>query len=95
VNACGLLFSNFKEYFVKEFDGSEPAFPFRGIYATDEQHEGISIRDHFAVNALPSVYSYYVTNGRVYPGWHDGVAVDAYIMADAMLKARKININSK
>jgi hypothetical protein len=56
--------------------------------------DGMTLRDHFAVKALPLVWA---DNCVAIPlwqraesnDWMDGVANDAYSMADAMLKARE------
>ncbi|WP_411195173.1 hypothetical protein ACHQI3_17315 [Raoultella planticola] len=56
------------------------------------QEEGMTLRDYFASKALGLCYADYLNyaaeNG-VQEGWRDGVAKDAYLMADAMLKARE------
>ncbi|HHS9706529.1 TPA: hypothetical protein ACTW9I_000719 [Raoultella planticola] len=53
---------------------------------------GMTLRDYFASKALGLCYADYLNyaaeNG-VQEGWRDGVAKDAYLMADAMLKARE------
>ena len=53
--------------------------------------EGMTLRDYFASKALGLCYADYLNyaaeNG-VQEGWRDGVAKDAYLIADAMLKAR-------
>lgn len=50
-------------------------------------HDGMSLRDHFAglamLEALRAVESYPDEH------WREGVAMDAYMMADAMLRARE------
>lgn len=71
-------------------DNGGPAFPVAG-----SEHnypiEGMTMRDYFASKALGLCYADYLNyaaeNG-VQEGWRDGVAKDAYLMADAMLKAR-------
>ena len=73
-----------------EFDTGGPAFPQR----TDStlSYSGITTRDYFAAKAMPAVYTDYCKDARATgfdEGWMDGVAHDAYAMADAMLKARK------
>ena len=87
---------------MEEFDGSEPAFPSENAHQTSNStyhYQGISIRDHFAIQALPAIYAdtmqTFKEGGCPCEGWRTGVALDAYMMADAMLKARKVNINSK
>ncbi|VED49909.1 Uncharacterised protein [Raoultella terrigena] len=72
-----------------------PAFPELGNvgYNSEWQNEsGMTLRDYFASKALGLCYADYLNyaaeNG-VQEGWRDGVAKDAYLMADAMLKARE------
>lgn len=65
---------------------NEPAFPVPNMilkYGT-----GISIRDYFAAKAMQVDYE----SVKKYsdPDWRIGVALDAYKMADAMLKARSM-----
>jgi hypothetical protein len=56
--------------------------------------KGMSLRDHFAIQALPAVYADAMKEAREGSGlfqhddWRYGLALDAYDMADAMLKAR-------
>jgi hypothetical protein len=62
---------------------------------TTAQRDGMALRDYFAARAMQSLIldSFYQKEGA-YKGWcefgHE-VAEDAYIMADAMLKARDGN----
>lgn len=53
-----------------------------------------TLRDEFAMAAMPVVYSQVVAeqnkSGYV-PGWRDGIAREAYDVADAMLAAREVN----
>ena len=58
-----------------------------GGYAKD-----MTLRDYFAAKAMPWVYADYCESANTIgfeKGWRDGVAIDAYAMADAMLKARE------
>ena len=51
-----------------------------------------SLRDEFAAKAMPAVYADYCESARKAgfdDGWMDGIADDAYAMADAMLKMRE------
>jgi hypothetical protein len=72
-------------------DNNEPAFPIRGS-AAEHQFCGLSMRDYFAAKVMPTCY---VEACREFEaqgcpeGWRDGVALEAYWMADAMLKARE------
>ena len=53
--------------------------------------ERATLRDQFAAKAMPACYAEYCThaNAQGYDeDWKVGVALDAYAMADAMLKAR-------
>lgn len=52
----------------------------------EEQQDKLTIRDQFAMSALNGFFS----KGAEYRTWEDA-ASDAYDMADAMLKARKVN----
>jgi hypothetical protein len=50
------------------------------------------LRDEFAIAALPSCYRTYVDHAVKFgwdDGWKDGVASDAYQIADSMMKARE------
>ncbi len=52
----------------------------------------MSLRDYFAAKALGLCYADYLNYAAehgIQEGWRDGVAKDAYLMADAMLKARE------
>ena len=73
----------------------EPAFPIRGA-ASEHQHTGMTLRDYFAVKAMPEE----MRAGRVryelgdidVQEWREAqeiIATYAYDMADAMLKARQ------
>lgn len=55
---------------------------------------GMSFRDAAALSILPALYAEFwrgvvADEYNVTPGWRDGVAADAYRMADAMLAARE------
>lgn len=69
-----------------------PAFPFAGSDGHVYNDQGMTLRDYFAAKAMPSFYKDYAECARN-TGWDEdwrmGVALDAYAMADAMLKARK------
>lgn len=79
-----------------KIDDGGPAFPTEpntqpGFYV----HHGMSLRDYFAAQALPAVIA--VTSaGQHQPSVRDSdthiifaIARDAYLAADAMLKARE------
>lgn len=67
-----------------EVNDGGPAYPVRN--AAEYQAHGMSLRDHFAGIALLDT----LAQCRSFPdeSWRDGVAIDAYKMADAMLRAR-------
>ena len=71
-----------------------PAFPCHAdiIPSKDRDYAGMALRDYFAAKAMPACYAEYCAyaNARGYDeDWKMGVALDAYAMADAMLKARE------
>jgi len=74
-----------------------PAFPNWPLnhYTDQRPHGGMSLRDAFAFAALPCVYTTAMAEAAEgsglfsYPEWRDGLALDAYLMADAMLRARE------
>lgn len=67
---------------------NEPAFPStnQGPTTAPEIYYGITIRDYFAAKAMQVDYE--LAKNYSDPDWRIGVALDAYKMADAMLKAR-------
>jgi hypothetical protein len=64
-----------------------PAFPVQSVYIEDQQtnSQGMTLRDYFAAKAMQSMNSRedYVDAPA------DAIALDAYALADAMLKARE------
>lgn len=58
----------------------------------DSGYGGMSLRDAFAIAALPAVYAESVrimeVSGFPDENCRDGVAMDAYAMADAMIRTR-------
>ncbi len=64
--------------------GGGPAFP---LVAHNWHRAGMTLRDYFAAKAMQIVL--YQCDCFPDTDWRDGVAMDAYKMADAMLKARK------
>lgn len=53
---------------------------------------GMTLRDHAAIKAMQSLMTNFLARelNEVDPnGWMEGLAMDAYAMADAMLKERK------
>lgn len=70
-----------------------PAFPHGD--PTNGGDLGMTLRDYFAAAVMPSVYTQYWegVSSMQYKceyGWQEGIAGDAYAMADAMLKARQV-----
>ncbi|WP_145592721.1 hypothetical protein [Yersinia bercovieri] len=69
-----------------------PAFPFvPGEGSALYESEGMQLRDYFAKEALGLCYAQYLNYAAVegfQENWRTGVALDAYMMADAMIKAR-------
>ncbi|MGM7748663.1 DUF7666 domain-containing protein [Yersinia enterocolitica] len=77
-----------------------PAFPVNDIVLRDENGHmhgniiastGLTIRDYFAKEALGLCYAQYLNYAEAegfQEDWRTGVALDAYMMADAMIKAR-------
>lgn len=66
-----------------EQNGKQKAIPFV---------EEANLRDYFAAKAVGLCFAQYINHAEVeefQDGWRDGVAADAYLMADAMLKARE------
>lgn len=86
-----------KENEMNKINDGGPAFPgqwydfqpLTGEQVVREQWGGMSIRDYFAAKAMQSLLATIDT----YPDehWRDGLAMDAYMMADAMLKAREVS----
>jgi hypothetical protein len=56
--------------------------------------EGMSVRDSFAIAAMQGMLAH-ATRYKPRPGapanWHDAISVEAYEIADAMLKARGLS----
>ena len=70
-----------------------PAYPFEGGDNNGIQpSSGMSLRDAFAIAALPAIYAESVrimeVSGFPDENWRDGVAMDVYTIADAMIRAR-------
>lgn len=69
-----------------------PAFP--GLHPSAEcryKEEGMTLRDYFAAKAVTVLFSTYAASADKVGwdvGWQTGIAIDAYSVADAMLKAR-------
>ena len=80
----------------KSYSSAETRNTVLHLQAAESLHE-ISVktptlRDHFATEALGLCFAQYLNHAEVEgfsENWRDGVAADAYLMADAMLKARE------
>lgn len=67
-----------------------PAFPMPAS-EWNGADSGMTLRDYFAKEALGLCYAQYLNYAEAegfQEDWRTGVAIDAYMMADAMLKAR-------
>ena len=71
----------------KEFIDGVPAFP-----SSDSriQFSGMSLRDYFAAQAMKPLIENFLRNDLHLQenDWMEGLSMDAYSMADAMLKER-------
>jgi|LakMenEpi03Aug12_release.lakeMendotaPanAssembly.Ray.scaffolds.fasta_scaffold300710_3 hypothetical protein len=68
-------------------DTGGPAFPLD----RDCCNVGMTLRDYVAIKAMQSLITNFLNKelDEIDPqGWMDGLAMDSYSMADAMLKAR-------
>jgi hypothetical protein len=68
---------------------TEPAFP-TGTGVTPYK-SGMSLRDYFAAQVMPALMASFLAKDLdlLDPhDWMDGLAMDAYSMADAMIKQR-------
>ena len=76
---------------MSEQDNGGPAFPAHGSMG-EVVSEGMTLRDYFAVRAMPLVAvghcDAHAAEVWVRAEHFDGLAADAYALADAMLKAR-------
>jgi len=67
-------------------DNGGPAFPVPGLMA-DEDFNGMTLRDYFAAKAMQGAFSSPIAASR---DEQEYIAMHAYRMADAMLKARAL-----
>ena len=58
-----------------------------GLELTDA---GMTLRDYFAAQILPTLYEIYLHHQSYEAGWLGDVAKIAYQLADEMLEARKL-----
>ena len=69
-----------------------PAFPLEMVYTQEnEKFNGMLLRDYFAAAALPAMITSFLDKDLDMTdphGWMEGLAMDAYSMADAMMKQR-------
>ena len=68
-----------------------PAFP---THSASDHHDGMTMRDYFAAKAMASLMKDFMEKELhlEYPKteWMEGLCLDAYRMADAMLKEREL-----
>lgn len=67
-------------------DTGGPAFPNEGFNGWGKPQEGMTLRDYFATAALQGLLA---TDLNCAPQYVQAIADSAYVMADAMLKARQ------
>ena len=69
-----------------------PAFPLEMVYTQEnEKFNGMLLRDYFAAQALPAMITSFLDKDLDMTdphGWMEGLAMDAYSMADAIMKQR-------
>lgn len=68
-----------------------PAFPIREL-PYRKTSDGMTLRDYFAAKAMVACYQQWLNNGWNVPEHEevmDNIADEAYLIADAMLKARE------
>ena len=67
-----------------------PAFPTEVVNTNDGHiHQGMTLRDYFAAKAMQGWIATFPNDMAVQDVRLEGIAVFAYEMADAMLKARE------
>lgn len=64
----------------------DPGADFRVTDFTEPRNAGMTLRDYFAAKAMQVDYT--LAKRFTDPDWRYGIALDAYKMADAMLKAK-------
>lgn len=79
---------------MNDINNGGPAFPSTLQYFPDDtsyhDHEGMSLRDYFAAKAMRAIMGSDRYMGVIgLNNYAHNVSKDAYIMADAMLEARK------
>jgi hypothetical protein len=86
-----VLYLNFTEEIeMKDGYTGGPAFPAMHFDLADHEH-GMSLRDYFAAQAIQPLIENFLRNDLHLQenGWMEGLSMDAYSMADAMLKERQ------
>ena len=69
---------------------NEPAFPNEGFNGWGQPFQGMTLRDYFAAEAMKPLIENFLRNDLHLQenDWMAGLSMDAYSMADAMLKER-------
>ena len=69
---------------------NEPAFPNEGFNGWGQPFQGMTLRDYFAAEAMKPLIENLLRNDLHLQenDWMEGLSMDAYSMADAMLKER-------
>ena len=66
-----------------------PAFPTtKPLDSWGDPNQGMTLRDYFAAKAMQATVDAWIQRS-IYPPTDDEVAKNAYVIADAMLKARE------
>jgi len=67
---------------------NEPAFPVQSVYIEDQEtnSRGMTLRDYFAAKAMLGMVA---ADYNLAPEYVPDIAASAYVIADAMLKARE------
>jgi hypothetical protein len=73
---------------LSEIEDGGPAFP--SAYGSTNGNDGLTMRDYFAAQAMVQAYSAWMAESRSVNMSSFNMAVECYIIADAMLKAREI-----
>jgi hypothetical protein len=70
---------------------TETAFPVQSVYIEDQEtnSRGMTLRDYFAAKAMQG-YAHYSAANSKFVFSNQELAKDAYLIADAMMKAREL-----
>lgn len=79
-------------------DNSGPAFPYSGIHKGEKENmivdsHGMTLRDYFAAKAMAAIvrrWDGYSFGGGPNSPQYKELSEDAYLIAEAMLKAREV-----